>query len=582
MAVRVHGIPINSTTTGEMTVSKNISQDFICKVRSTLSYEGNYCFFGVGNVLILKHNNEFIYLWQDPKGNAYYKFDIGEKEYFTTATTKLGNALSSHFKSIIEAKNNLNESLSKRISATKGLSKALSDSKKHDDYSSYNQNFTDIEVSGSHDNNTQSNSVEELLRELDTDKSTSQQVIQHQPAVNQQYPSIPNPEQLHQQIISLSNNQLEYSKQTTSLSIDQFPMVRGEEFGPDKKLAFFPTKNGSLTRNSYIATKYMTEPISQYDINNSFIMSLIAFMAKNDLTQAMNIFGWFANGFNLLKKLPFALVLHSEDDNYMKLFYEEIIVPLLNHDHCEKIDNDKLDKKSLSNQIDETVIINFHNVLTPTIFNAPAKELTRRLIHKDDYKLSTKVITTAANLLITSTSKYIPLIAEDMPSVVVEVESSLEAFCKDRNIKNDYYLVADLIKQDLINFSSIVRSLDMNRLNNMLCLKHYDGSNADIMDGDTDLLKVFESSFKNGDKVLWKIIETKSPELYRTLLNDYGENRVNRKNLLEYFSMIFGVGIYKSNTALIAALRDLSSTEEPFENDKPSQSGKNVYYKLYK
>lgn len=581
MAIHVNGKAIQSSKVSEVTVSKNISQDFICKVRSTLSYEGNYCFFGIGNVLILEYNGKYIYLWQDPKGNAYYKFDIGEKEYFTTATTKLGNALSSHFKSIIEANNNFNESLGKRISATKGMSKALSDSKKHDDYSAYNQNYTDIEVSDSHNNNTQSNSVEELFSELDTDKSTNQQVIQHQPVINPQYPPIPNPEQLHEQIISLSNNQLDYNKQINSLSIDQFPMVRGEEFGPDKKLAFFLAKNGSILRNTYIATKHMTEPIFEYDVNNSFIMSIIPYMAKNDLTLAMNIFGWLANSFNSVKKLPFALVLHSDGDTLMKLLYEEILELLFNQPHCEKIDNDKLDKKSLSNQIDKTVIINFHNVLTPTILKAPAKELTRRLIYKDDYKLNTKVIPTVANLLITSTSKYIPLIAKDVPCVVVEVESSLEAFCKDQNIKNDYYVVANLIEQDLVNFSSIVRSIDMHMLNNMLCSRRYDGSNTDIMDGDTDLLKVFESSFKNGDKVLWKIIETKSPELHRTLLDDYNENRVNRKNLLEYFSLIFGKGIYKTNTVLIAALRDLSSTDEPFDNDKISQSGKIVYYKLY-
>lgn len=541
----------------KMMFSKYIFEEFLQEIIKTLKPQGYYYSFSFGNVFMLQYNDRYIYLWQDPKGNVYYKFDIGEKNYFTTSTTKLGNALTSHFKSIFEANNNFNEFLSKRISATKGVSKALSDSKKHDVFSSYNQDFTDIY--GYHDNNTQNQSV-----------------------VNQQYPFIPNPEQLHQQIIILSNSQFEYSKQINSLSIDQFPMVMGEEFGPDKKIAFFPTKNGLLMRNSYIPTKYMTEPMFQYDINNSFIMSLIPFMAKNDLTQVMNIFTWLAHSFNLVKKLSFALVLHSEDDNYMKLFYEEIIVPYFNQGHCEKIDNDKLDKKSLSNQIDETVIINFHNVLTPTILNTPAKELTRRLMHKDDYKLNTKVITTVANLLITSTSKYIPLIARNVPCVLVEVESSLEAFCKDKNIENDPYVVAKLIKEDLRNFSCILRSIDLNTLNNILHLKYYNGSNIDIMDGDTDLLKVFDSSIKNRDKVLFKIIETKSPEAHCTLIDDLDKNRVAQAKLLEYFSLLFGKGIYKSNRALIAALKVISRTNEPFENERTFQIGKIAYYKLYK
>ncbi|MBU0626037.1 hypothetical protein KKH82_01060 [Patescibacteria group bacterium] len=580
MALLVEGKTIERTKASERIDSKNIHYDFICKVRSALSYD-SYCIFKSGNVHILEYNNELIFLWQDAKGNACYKFRIEDKEYFTTSTTKLSNALSGHFRFAIEANNNVNESLSKQIIATKGLSKALADSKKHDDYSAYSRNYTDVEVLKGHDDFAQNYSEEHLLGELDTAKSTNQQVIEYQPAMNQQYPHMPNPEQLHKEIIGLSTNQLGYNKQIQSLSVNQFPVVPDEEFGPDRKLAFYIAKNGLIKRNSYIPTKFMTELISNYDVNNSFIMLLIAFMVKNDLTQAMNIFGWFANAFNLLEKIPLALVLHSEDDTFIKLFYEEIIVPLFNHDHCEKIDNDKLDKKSLSSQLDETVIINFHNILTPTLLNAPAKELTKRLIYKDAYKLNTKVITTTANILITSTSKYIPLIAKDVPSVLVEVESDLEAFCKDRNINNDYYEVAKLIENDLSNFSSIARSINLNILNNMLCLKYYDGSNVEIMDGDVDVLYVFNSSIKNRDKVVFKRLEIIAPNLYRTLTDDFDKGRVDRKNLLKYFSAIFGEDIYTSNRTLIADLRELSNTEEPFENWKPTQSGPTVYYDLH-
>ena len=115
----------------------------------------------------------------------------------------------------------------------------------------------------------------------------------------------------------------------------------------------------------------------------------------------------------------------------------------------------------------------------------------------------------------------------------------------------------------------------------MLCLEHYDGNNIDIMDGDTDLLKVFESSIKNKDEVLFKIIETKSAETHRILLDDCDENRVAQAKLLEYFSLIFGKGIYKSNRALISALKVISRTNEPFDNEKTFQIGKIAYYKLH-
>lgn len=89
-------------------------------------------------------------------------------------------------------------------------------------------------------------------------------------------------------------------------------------------------------------------------------------MAKNDL-KAMSIIVWLANSFNLWQKLPYALVLHSKDDIPMRLFYEEIIEPLFNKNHCEIISNDTLDKKALSKKLDEKAIYRFHNLTTPTI-----------------------------------------------------------------------------------------------------------------------------------------------------------------------------------------------------------------------
>ena len=115
----------------------------------------------------------------------------------------------------------------------------------------------------------------------------------------------------------------------------------------------------------------------------------------------------------------------------------------------------------------------------------------------------------------------------------------------------------------------------------MLCLKYYDGSNVEIMDGDVDVLYVFNSSIKNRDKAVFKRLEIIAPNLYRTLADDFDKDRVDRKNLLKYFSAIFGEDIYTSNRTLIADLRELSDTEEPFENRKPTQSGPTVYYDLH-
>ena len=63
-----------------------------------------------------------------------------------------------------------------------------------------------------------------------------------------------------------------------------------------------------------------------------------------------------------------------------------------------------------------------------------SKEFTKKLLYKDSNKLNNKNITTVANILVTSTSNYLPLVGEDIPNILVDVESNLDDFCKMNNI----------------------------------------------------------------------------------------------------------------------------------------------------
>jgi len=561
MALTISGIAID-THENDITQNMNTYDDFISKVKSTYGNENTYHIFLTGKVKIFELNNESVYLWLDIKGNVCYTFKLLDKEYTATTATKLSNVLSSHFQYVIEIVNNINELFRKKTVATIGLTKALSEKQRYNDYAAYSQN----------------NFSEQIFGGINIIESTNQQVSLYQPEIQQQ--PILNQEQLYKEIVDLSTNQLQYNKQISYIQINELPTVQKELFRPSTKLAFF-VNNGLLYKNAYITTEYMIQPLLK-DNNNSFILPFILSMVKNSPIQAMDVFIWLANSFNTLQKLPFVLVLHSENDTCMKLFYEEIIMPLFNHDYCTKIDDDNLDKKSLSNKLDEKVINHFHNILTPTILDAPAQELTKRLIHKDDYKLNTKVITTVANTLITSTSKYIPLIAKDVLSLVIEVESNLDNFCGEKNISVNYYQIVNLIENDLTNFANLLRNIDLTRLNHMSSLNYYDSNkNIDIMDGDADILKVFEVSIKNKDIVFFKRLEIIAEKLYKKLILDFNKNRVDRKNLIKYFSILFGEDIYKSNRALIAGLRGFSTTKEAFENEKTFNNNGTVYYNLY-
>jgi len=575
----------DTMTTNIIIESKVLYDNFICSLHNTFNHEGYCHMFNAGIVKLLELNNRYAYFWQDANGNVCYSPNLLDKEYFSPSLTRLGNALSNHFQCNIEVVNNRGESFKKQTVAKTGLNKALAESQRYDEFSAYLQNNStepivgEIGIFGS---NNQKGLA--LLKDIGIPDNANGQILLDPALVyNQQLPQQPvyDQKQLHNEIIGLSTNRLEYSEQTRHLFVNELPVVNKEEFNPETKQAFF-IDNALLKRNSYISTLYMSQFLSDYDINNSFTLLYIFYMAKNDPTQATKILVWLANSFNSLRKLPFTLVLHSESDTWMQLFYEEIIEPLFNPDHCEKIENDNLDGKQLSTKLDKKVIYNFHNIHTPTILKSPAKELTRRLMYKDNAKVYNKTISTKANILITSISKYIPLIAKDVPSLVVEVESSLEDFCQQNNIIADPYVVGNLIKNDLLNFASIVRSIDLDKLFNSYGFKcQYGTENTDIMDGDVDVLKVFEASIKSKNRVLFKILENKTPELYQKLMDDFDEDRVERTSLLAYFSSVFGKERFKNNRAIIKALKNLSTTSEPFENEKTFQIGKIVYYKLF-
>lgn len=542
--------------------------DFTSKVQSYLSSEAMNVIFTIGGVNRLDINGEFVYLWSDGKGNGCYSFNLYERDHFTTSITKFGNALSSHFKCNIEVVNNRSEFFKKAISVTVGLNKAISETQSYHDYAAYSRGLSG-QNSGAFD------LVPHMNQNLPSNQSSAPQLYPQQNRFNQ--------EQLYNEIMHLSFNQLQYAQQTFYVYVNELPIVPKEVFNPTACQVFY-IYNGLTYKNRYIPSGYLTKHPSAYHLSNSSILSFIFAMAKNDVAQAIKIFTWLVNIINTLRKMPYALVLHSENDIYMKLFYEEIVIPLFNESHCEKISGDGLTEKSLSKQLDEKIICNYHNITTSVILDKPAKEFTNRLIHKADYKLNHTVVTTVANILVTSTSKYIPLIAKDVPCLVVGVESTLDDFFRDQNIGANYYEIAQHLKDDLDNFVSIARRIDLNRLNNSCNVVFYkDDYIADILDGDADLLEVFNSLFiNNNDKGLLELLKSKSEKLHKTFNDDYAKKRVNRKNLIEYFTILFGEDIYKKNQnrKLIEDLRKLSQTDEPFNSVKVCNIRGEVYYHL--
>ena len=507
--------------------------------------------FSIGNVAQLFINGKYIFLWQDAKGQVCYCFDIYDREYFITSAIKLGNVLTQHFQFEIEVVNNNKEHLKKMVSAQAQLNKGISDLERHNLYNG-GMNFTN-----------------DSLPYLSNGYSNSFPVIQQN---NYQHP-LQNQESLYNGIIQLSTYYLESHLRTRYIKIDELPIVYKTLFRPNINMAFFYEKNMNC-KNSYVPSIYQIKNLSEYDFENSFIMTFILFLAKDNINNAMMIFKWLVYVVNSKNKLPYPLVFHSTDDSCIKLFWEEIVEPLLNPSYCEKFSNDTVDEKSLMNKLDEKVIYNFHNITTSNILNLSSNDFINKLINKDELKIGGKTVTTLANVFISSTTKYIPLISKDIPCILLEVASNLD------NLGLNFKNTVELISKDLDNFSTILKYVDFNNLAKEYPFIIYNVENSDILNADTDVLDAFENIIKNKDIVPFENLRIKNKKLYNKLLEDFEKNRVDRKNLFEYFTFLFGESIYRNNNQLIKVLRDLSDTKEPFGNITTFNNNGRVYYRL--
>jgi len=537
---------------------KNTSYEFITTIRGFINTGIIYIAFSFGNVRRLDINNKSIYLWQNAKGDVYYCFSIFDKEPYSTSITKLGNVLTNHFGCEVEVVNNNKEHLKKLTSATTNLNKALSDSERQSYYTDMNQ----------------SNQLQLTQSSDDLDILIDDKVLQSQPYPianqgNQQNP-LHNQEELNKSVIQLSTYYLESHLNTIYIKLTELPIIYKEVYAPYTKQVIFVDDKDLNCKNSYIPTEHMIESYNNYcDLDQSFILKFIFFMVNNNIAEALKILVWIADIFTSLGQLPFALVLYSKDDTYMRLLYDEIVVSLCNIDECEQIENASLDKKSLANKLHQKFIYHFHNITAPTILDEPSYEFTDRLIHKNKQKINNKTIATTGNILITSTTSYIPLISEELPTATVNVCSSLDDLCKEYNIRANKHVLANLIENDLPNFVNIIKCIDLDKLCNdyQVIDCNTNDAHSEIMDGNVDPIEVFDKIIRDMDIVpfISSVTTKKEQKLVDELEDNYAKNMVDKNHLLDYFEILFGIGIYKSNTALIGILRkDYSTTGEPF------------------
>lgn len=551
------------------------NNDFELELKNLIDFNKVQVLFIPGNIGIIMANNKFLYLFQSPKGDIKYKFTLLDEEFHTTTKTKLSTVLSQHFEILIEVYNNYDELLKKKINLTSGVSKAINQSERHLEYQAY-QRRNDVGSSNmissqSKDSFNPANK-EEVYDLLEVSNNSSTQKYTTPLYSNEQ-------EMLNETIITLSTYQLNNHTQASCIFLDKVPIGYKEEYRQDIKQACYKDKNNLNIINTFAPSEHMLEYYccNQQDIPITFLY--IYYMAKKNITKAMTILKWTIRTLINGEKLPYVMALISEENTCMKIYYEEILMPYLNIDNCEKIEFNNLNKKDLPKMLDQKALYNFHNITSPLILNTPSMEFTDSLIYQDELKLNNKTITTRGNILITSTCNYLPLLDNEIPSYVVDVESNVAKFCEQQKMDSSPRNVINLIREDRDNFIAYLRSIDTYKLEEKYTFVNQNFE-LNVILGTEDILNVFNTLVNAKYIALFNNLKVTDSNLYDTLEKNFEDNKIIRPNLLKYFESVFGKGHYKNNNELIEALKLLSSKKHPFDNDKISQSGRIVYYEL--
>lgn len=498
----------------------------------------------------LRDNNKLIHLWKDLKGNIHCSFNMLESITYSSNISNMNSLINDYFK--FDIRFEISNDRLKDVNTNQNLINSYFKITEQIDTLESEIKNAKIDYAGKTDY------ISEYRAEYEHGKKVRV--------------AIEKIDRLKQKN-SLNEKAFELKIKTQYMYTDELLTVHKEKFEPSAKLMFFDEIKGLTYKNSYSPSIYMVKTFEnqekplQTNNNDSIILRFILSMTKYNLDKAKDILIWLARSFLTLFKEPTTLVLYSKNNIYANIFYKQIFEPLFNEEFCLEINDDTLKQKKINSLLNNKVIYYFKDISTTTFLNAPIKDLTDTLLNCDDYYLFNRKINTKGNILISSTSKHIPLISSEINSIVVDVNDNIDDFpneiIKLEKASEKKHFMATLIKNDLDNFVKILRSMDIHKLLYECSYSSYytkmENPNItesekefqeSILDGDTEMLELFWLALVNRDKSKFTKLKT---NLYNTLAADFLNYKILGINLISYFSAMFGEGIYNSNRALLQA-----------------------------
>ena len=540
----------------ELAPKKQPIDEFVDFIKDTFKEEPfklDPTFYINTKVLTDINNSKFLYLWKDLKGNIHCSFNMHESTTYSSNISNINSLINDYFK--FDIRFEISNDRLKDVNTNQNL------------INSYFKITEQIHTLESEIKNAK------IDYEGKTDHISEYRAeYEHGKKVRVATEKINRLKQKN----SLNEKEFELKIKTQYIYTDELLTIHKEKFVPSAKLMFFDEIKGLTYKNSYSPSINMVKTFEnqekplQTNNDDSIILRFILAMTKYNLDKAKDILIWLARSFLTLFKEPTTLVLYSKNDIYTNIFYKQIVEPLFNQEYCLEINDDTLKQKKINCLLNNKVIYYFKDISSTTFLNAPIKDLTDTLLNCDDYNLFNKKINTKGNILISSTSKHIPLISSEINSIVVDVNDNIDDFPNEikilgKNITNKHDM-AKLIKNDLDNFVKILRSMDIHKILYECSYSSYytkmENPNItesekefqeSILDGGTEILELFWVALVYRDKTKFEKLQKTNKNLYNTLSGDFLNYKILGINLLSYFSAMFGEGVYASNRALLKA-----------------------------
>ena len=352
------------------------------------------------------------------------------------------------------------------------------------------------------------------------------------------------------------------------IRVEELLLVYSEGFNPHEGKEFYLVGNVTC-RNTFFPSVYMyNQPNKNHKYDDSITIQYIYYLANYDKSRFEYIMTWLAAFFkNLSNRSHIALIFLGKKDSGKEIIFDEIIKPLFGEEYCIKINDEILETKNLSKIIKNKLFYNLDNISSTVVEEKKLKRTIKNFIvndtmYADDNRDSLQEIKIFGQTLITIDEPNLSYInTNDENYTIFKVPDNIEniiiyeeKYDRTREKLTKQKLIKE-IKDDLKNFALLLKSykVDFNQSN----MSFKDDDKECIQNNLEDKLNTFHNAIIKMNRSYFEPIEKDNSTLYKQLMKDFDQNKINQQNLFKCFNLLYNEEDISHPRTLMAKLRKI-------------------------